>query len=113
MINSKAKGAAGERAFCHLCRDNGFSNVHRTAQFCGKTGQAGDVEGLKGIHVEVKFTKHLNLQDAMDQSVRDSEAEQKGNIPIVAHKKDYCGWLVTMRATDWFELYREWINSLK
>ena len=45
----RRKGAAGELEFAHLCQEHGYSAVHRTAQHCGKTGQAGDVEGLPGI----------------------------------------------------------------
>lgn len=107
MINSKRKGKAGELAFCKLCKDAGY-DVHRTAQFRGNTGAAGDVEGLPGIHIEVKAQERLNLRDAMAQSVRDAEAASKGEMPIVAHKKAREDWLVTMRAQDFFTIYREW-----
>ena len=82
--------------------------MHRTAQYRGNTGAAGDAEGLPGLHQEIKNVEHLNLRDAMEQSIHDAEAEGKGMLPIVAHKKNRLGWLVTMRAEDWFELYREW-----
>lgn len=104
---SRDKGKRGERMFTKLCEEHGISGVHRTAQCRGNTGEAGDVEGIDGIHVEVKAQERLNLRDAMAQSVRDSEAEGKGNLPIVAHKKNREGWLITMRAEDWFELYKE------
>ena len=104
---SRNKGKRGEREWASMCRDHGY-NAKRTAQNCGKTGDAGDVEGLPGLHQEVKRVEHLNLRDAMEQSIHDAEAEGKGMLPIVAHKKNRLGWLVTMRAEDWFELYREW-----
>lgn len=107
MINAKLKGKNGELAFCKLCKEAGY-DVHRTAQFRGNTGAAGDVEGLPGVHVEVKNQERLNLRDAIAQSVRDSEAEGKGNVPIVAHKKNNADWLITLRAKDFFEIYREW-----
>ena len=44
----------------------------------------------------------------MMQSTNDAAEEDKGNIPIVAHRKNRLGWLVTMRAEDWFTIYREW-----
>ncbi|MBO5631639.1 MAG: hypothetical protein J5965_21425 [Aeriscardovia sp.] len=103
----RERGKRGERLFCCLCREYGY-DAHRTAQFRGNTGAAGDVEGLPGIHVEVKNQERLNLRDAMAQSIRDSEAEGKGNIPIVAHKKNNADWLITLRAKDFFEIYREW-----
>ena len=106
---SRDKGKRGERLFCTLCKEHGY-DVHRTSQFCGKTGEAGDVEGLEGIHVEVKFCERLNLRDAMAQSKRDALAEGKGNLPIVAHKKANEDWLITMDADAFFLLYREWLN---
>lgn len=102
MTNSKAKGAAGEREFARLCRDNGYPNVRRGQQFSGVEGE--DVVGLPGIHIEVKRVERLNIEDAMAQSARDAQ----GKIPIVAHRKNHCDWLITMRAEDWFNLYREW-----
>ncbi len=75
------------------------------AQHCGKGGTA-DVIGLPGIHVEVKNVERLSLRDAMAQSIRDAEPD--GTMPIVAHKKRYAPWLITMRAEDFFKMYREW-----
>ena len=60
-INSKNKGKNGELEFCRLCHAEGYNDVHRTAQYRGNTGQAGDVEGLPGIHVEVKRNERLNI----------------------------------------------------
>jgi Holliday junction resolvase len=106
-INSRQKGKAGELEFSRLCRDEGY-DVRRTAQFCGKTGEAADVVGLPGIHVEVKRVERLDLQAAMDQSIRDADAAGNGEIPIVAHRRNHEKWKITMLAEDWFRLYREW-----
>lgn len=103
-INSKKKGARGEREFSRLCWEHGY-DVRRTAQYCGKTGEAADVVGLPGIHVEVKRVERLELYSAMFQAIRDSRPGEK---PIVAHKRNNEIWYITMRADDWFELYREW-----
>ena len=107
----REKGKRGERLWASKCRENGY-NVRRTSQYCGQTGDAADCIGLPGIHQEVKFVERLNVQDAMDQAVRDAEQEGKGNLPIVAHKRSHCGWLVTMRADDWFRLFREWESGM-
>jgi hypothetical protein len=103
-INSKQKGARGERLFRDLCREEGYTDAHRTQQYCGDNGDA-DVEGLPGIHAEVKFVEKLNLRAAMKQSIND---RREGEIPIVAHKTSREPWLITMRAEDWFKLYHEW-----
>jgi len=101
MTNSKQKGARGEREFASLCRDEGY-DVRRGQQYHGLEGQ--DVVGLPGVHAEVKRVEQLNITDAVDQARRDAD----GVIPIVAHRKNNCDWLVTMRFEDWIELYREW-----
>lgn len=99
MVNSKQKGARGEREFASLCRSEGY-DARRGQQYSGVEGD--DVVGLPFIHVEVKRVQRLNIDDAMLQSIRDSNDE----IPIVAHRKNNCDWLITMRAEDWFRLYR-------
>ena len=106
-INSKDKGKRGERTVAEYFREHGY-DAHRSAQFCGKTGQAADVVGVNGIHLEVKFQEKMHLYDWMDQAVRDSEAEGKGNLPVVIHKQNRKDMLVTMRADDWIKLYKEW-----
>lgn len=107
-INSKKKGSHGELEFAKLCHAEGYDEVRRTAQYCGNTGDASDCVGLNGIHIEVKRNEHLNIHDAIAQAVRDCEAGGKGLIPIVAHRKNHTEWLITMKANDWFKLYREW-----
>jgi hypothetical protein len=100
-MNSKRKGKVGELEFARLCRSAGYE-TRRGQQYNGIDGE--DVIGLPHIHIEVKRVEKLNLDDAMLQSIMDCQ----GNIPIVAHRKNNRQWLITMRAGDWFELYREW-----
>jgi Holliday junction resolvase len=104
-INSKRKGASGEREFAKLCRDNGY-DCRRGQQYCGIEGE--DVVGLPNVHIEVKRTEKLKLYDAMDQAIRDS-AEK---LPIVAHRKNNCDWVVIMPVEAWFEMYREYEAGL-
>ncbi len=104
---SKDKGRRGEILWSSFCREQGY-DVHRTAQYCGKTGDAGDCVGLPGIHQEVKFVERLNVRDALAQSIRDAKAEGAGSLPIVAHKMSHRPWVVTMLADDFFKLYREY-----
>lgn len=104
-VNSRAKGAAGEREFARVCRSEGY-DVRRTQQYCGNTGDASDCVGLPGIHIEVKRVERLQLDSAMEQAIRDSQ--KSGSIPIVAHRCNGRPWKITMLAPDWFKLYREW-----
>lgn len=63
-----------------------------------------------GLMVDrVKFVERLNVRQAMEQSERDAVGDE---LPILAHKTSRKEWLVTMRADDWFLLYRPWMLSL-
>lgn len=103
---SRAKGKRGEQELVRLIKENGYE-ARRTAQYCGKTGEAADVIGLPGISIECKRVEKLNIYDAINQATRDAEAAGKGALPAVFHRKNNCGWLVTMTADDWFRVYRE------
>lgn len=102
-INSREKGKAGEREFAALCRKHGFENARRGQQYNGLDGQ--DVVGLDGIHIEVKRVERLNIEQALQQAERD---KKENEIPIVAHRRNRESWKITMRAEDWFKLYRAW-----
>jgi len=106
--NSKQKGARFERTLAGLFRDQGYGEARRTAQYCGNTGDASDVVGLPGIHVEAKHQEKMCLYDWIAQAKRDAAANGKGNLPAVFHKKNNAEILVTMTLDDWFNLYREW-----
>lgn len=69
-------------------------------------GSVPDIEGLPGIHMEVKRVERLNLWDAMAQSIRDSERFGDG-VPTVFHRRNRSPWLVTMRLDDWLSLYEQ------
>lgn len=102
-MNSRQKGARFERELAALFRKYGYDNAHRTAQYCGKSGDAADVVGLPGIHVEAKHCEKMELYKWMAQAVRDSTGT--GKIPAVFHKKNRAGILVTFQFDDFMELY--------
>ena len=108
-INSKKKGAKGERELANTLKDYGY-NCRRTNQFCGKTGQADDVVGLDYIHIECKRVEKLNIDTAIEQAVRDTKDDK---IPTVFHRKNRKDWLVTMRLDDWIKIYNEYYSSMK
>ncbi len=107
-INSKAKGARFERHLASRLREYGF-DAHRTAQYCGKTGDAADVEGLPYIHIEAKAQERMELYKWMSQAKRDSAGS--GKLPAVFHKKNNCEILVTMELDDFMKLYREFYEA--
>jgi Holliday junction resolvase len=104
MVNSRQKGARGERQWAARCRDEGF-DARRGQQYSGNP-DAPDVvcHDIPWCHFEVKVVERLNLQAAMDKAKDDCGDK----APVVAHKRNRHEWLVTMRAEDWFKLVREY-----
>lgn len=102
-MNSRTKGAVGERELAKKLREYGY-DCRRGQQYCGANGDA-DVIGLEGIHIECKRVERLNMDEAMLQAIRD---RREGEYPAVFHRKNNHEWLVTMRLDNWIELYREW-----
>lgn len=101
-INSRQKGAKGERELASILKGYGYP-CRRGQQYCGANGDA-DVVGLPEIHIECKRVERLNLYEAVDQSKRDAKKEE---LPAVFHRKNHCEWLVTMPLEDWMKLYKE------
>ena len=100
MVNGRQKGASFERQMANYFREKGY-DTHRGIQY--RSGQEeADVVGLRGVHLELKRVKNLNLQKAMEQSIRDSKDGEK---PVVISKKNRQPILVTMLLDDWMEFY--------
>lgn len=99
-MNSRNKGAAGERELAAKLREYGYQ-CRRGQQYSGANGDA-DVIGLPGVHIECKRVEKLNLYDAMLQSARDAN---DGEIPAVFHRKNNREWIVTLRLDDFMKMY--------
>lgn len=111
MINSKDKGNRYERELASKLRDYGY-DTRRTAQYCGNTGDASDVVGLKGIHIEAKHQERIQIYDWMAQAIHDSAENGKGDIPAVFFRKNNAETLVCVRLDDFMKLYREYEPSI-
>lgn len=111
-VNSKQKGARFERSLARIFREYGYADARRTAQYCGNTGEASDVIGLPGLHIEAKHQETMRLYEWMSQAKRDAEAGGGKRLPAVFHKKNNADVLVTMRLDDFMNLYREWEAGL-
>ncbi len=104
--SSKAKGARFERELAAIFKEYGYEDSRRTAQYCGNTGDAADVIGLPGVHIEAKHQETMRLYEWMEQAVNDAVASGTDNLPAVFHKKNRADILVTMRLDDWMKLYK-------
>lgn len=98
---SQRKGAAGERELAALLSAAGY-DCQRGGSL--SFGEIPDVLGLPGIHIECKRVERLNVGEAMEQAIRDSDRMLDG-MPALFHRRNRKPWLVTMRLEDWLKLY--------
>ena len=112
-MNSREKGKRGERQWRDELRANGYG-ARRGQQFAG-SAESPDVvcDSLPWFHFEVKAVERLNIEEAMDQARRDCELRIGVGrwrvvlkVPILAHKRNFRRWLVTMEASTFFRLLR-------
>lgn len=104
-INSRRKGAEGERELAGILRDEyGYAEAKRGQQFCGINGNADVVDALPNIHIECKRVERLNLYEAMAQAKRDARETE---LPAVFHRKNHSKWLVTMELDTFMKIYKE------
>ena len=101
-INSKQKGKKGELEFSHLLKKHGFE-ARRGQQYSGTETTADIISELDRLHFEVKRVERLNIDNAIEQAVKDCGDK----IPVVAHRKNRKDWLITMKFDDWIELIKK------
>lgn len=100
-LNSRQKGARGEREWAEFMRERGFE-ARRGVQFSGSPDSPDVVHSIPGWACEVKRVEKLNIREAMDQAWKDSGNKK----PFVAHRTNRQNWLVTMTAADFLELVK-------
>lgn len=95
-INSRSKGQRSERQAAKYLSEKLHIYARRSQQYCGAAGTADLYTDLDAVHWEIKAAEKLNIHNAIAQAVRDGGDK----IPLVLHKKNRTGWLLTMRADD-------------
>ncbi len=91
-INSRSKGARGERAAAKVLAKTLHIEAHRGQQFSGGTDSPDVRHTLDGVHIEVKRVEKLNIHNSMKQAQRDAD----GLVPLVMHRRNEGEWLVTV-----------------
>jgi len=99
---TQRKGAEGERELSALLQREGYAVTWGGSR---TYGTVPDVSGLPGIHIECKRVERLNVPEAMDQAITDADRFHDG-LPALFHRRNRSPWLVTMRLTDWLQIYR-------
>lgn len=101
-INSRAKGARGEREFAEYLRDHGWA-ARRGQQFSGSPDSPDVVCDIPGVHWEVKRVEKGSLYAWLNQACMDSSDD---TIPIVAHRRNNMGWVAILPMGYLMELLR-------
>ena len=99
---SQRKGADGERELAAVLREYGY-DMERGGSL--SFGEVPDLVGLPGVHIEVKRVERLNVPEAMQQAVKDSQRFRDG-MPALFHRRNRQPWLVTIRLEDFMKLYQ-------
>lgn len=105
-MNSREKGAAGERELAGILKKYGYY-CRRGQQYCGINGDA-DVIGIPGLHIECKRVEKLNIDDALEQSIRDAK---DGEMPVVMHRKNRKPWKVTLELDNFMILLDTYMKN--
>jgi Holliday junction resolvase len=97
-VNSRAKGARGERAFAKLLQDQGLA-AYRGQQFRGGTDSPDVVcPDLPHVHFEIKNCKaSLEPYVWLEQAIKDA-GENK--LRIVVHRAKHHNWIAIMPIED-------------
>ena len=103
-MSGKSSQAKGRRADLELARILQGYGIPAEPGQAVSYGATPDVVGIPGIHPEIKRVERLNVPEAMNQAIRDSEKFHDG-VPTLFHRRNRSPWLVTMRLEDWLELY--------
>ena len=103
-MNSKSKGKRGELELAELLRHAGYANARRSAQYCGNTGDAPDITGVDGLHIECKRAEQVRDEVFLQQAERDA---RKGELPVVMYRRNGEKWKVNLRLELFMLIWNE------
>lgn len=111
-MNSRQKGARGERAWRDELRAAGYISARRGQQFAGSPDSPDVVcDELDGFHFEVKHCERANAFEFLAQAIRDAGGAK---IPTVAMRRNLHPFIIVLRAEDFFAILRNCdLESLK
>lgn len=106
-INSRAKGARGERELATVISTMFGVDARRGQQFSGSSDSPDVVTGFKKIHIECKRVENLNLTKAYKQATKDAGDK----IPVVIHRKNNEPWMISYKLEDTLALAKEILEN--
>ena len=106
--SQQRKGRSGELELAAILNQHGFTVRPGTPL---NYGTEPDLVGIQNVHAEVKRVERLNVPEALKQAIRDSERFRDG-MPVLFHRRNREGWIVSMRLSDWIVLYRRGVKRM-
>lgn len=95
MVNSRAKGAAGEREAAHAWTRATGLPCARAQQHKGAAGAADLQTGDGSLHIECKFRQRIAALEYLRQAERDCEGKA---LPLaLVRENGDTGWAVLVR----------------
>jgi Holliday junction resolvase len=102
VVNSRAKGAKGEREFAHWLSANGFP-ASRGVQYHGSPDSPDVICTSLPIHFEVKRTEAFTPYADLAQATKECGLK----MPVVAHRKNHGEWTMLLRGSDFIALLQK------
>lgn len=103
-INSRSKGRAGEQEVVRILKAEGYE-VERGWQSRGGGEDNADVNGVPGVHIEVKRTEAFDPYKWLAQAQRD--AGGGGKLPVVLHRRNKQPWMAILPFEFFLQLVKE------
>jgi Holliday junction resolvase len=96
----RSKGNRAELEVREILRDHGYKSARRNFQSGGQGG--GDlIEGIPGVHVEIKHHERTSIWDWVRQARKDARPT---DIPAVIFRCNREGWQVCIPFEDFLGL---------
>lgn len=99
--SQRDKGKLGELEVVHVMADYGFQ-CWRTPNSGAMHYAKGDVNGIPGLHIEVKRQETLKVSQWSRQATADCP---EGQTPIVVYRTSREPWRVVIDLHDFMDLY--------
>lgn len=99
---SRDKGKAGELEVAHVFQGQGFS-AYRTPNSGAFFHAKGDINGVPGLHIEVKRAERLEIPSWLAQCEADCP---ELDIPVLVFRRSRDPWRVILPLEDFAPLWR-------
>ena len=110
-INSKRKGAQGEREWAAFLRAAGI-NAIRGVQYQGSIDSPDVISDWDHfLHFEVKRTERFNAYNALEQA--ESDVAGSNITPVVAHRSNKKEWLIVLKAENFIDIIQKMLYNTK